>query len=178
LTNFSVDQRLSWAANRETKRKEDKAYCLLGIFNIFMPLLYGEEDYAFDRLRQEIDKKHVENSTLDHLLSMLPVASEAAFNSLHNQHEPTCLLNTRAELLKDITAWVDGPDERSIFWLNGIAGTGKSTVARTIARTYYNRGDLRASFFFSRGGGDLSNANKLVTTLARQLPTRVKTLHL
>ena len=169
LTNFSVDQRLSWAASRQTKRKEDKAYCLLGIFNIFMPLLYGEEDHAFDRLRQEIDKKHA----LDHLLSTLPVASEAAFNSLNNQHEPTCLPNTRAELLEDIAAWIDDSDEQGIFWLNGIAGTGKSTVARTVARTYYDRGDLGASFFFSKGGGDLSNANKLVTTLARQLATRV-----
>ena len=169
LINFSVDQRLSWAANRQTKRKEDKAYCLLGIFNIFMPLLYGEEDHAFDRLRQEIDKKN----TLDHLLSTLPVASEAAFNSLNNQHEPTCLPNTRAELLEDIAAWIDGSDERGIFWLNGIAGTGKSTVARTVARTYYDRGDLGASFFFSKGGGDLSNANKLVTTLARHLASRV-----
>ena len=169
LTNFSVDQRLSWAASRQTKRKEDKAYCLLGIFNIFMPLLYGEEDHAFDRLRQEIDKKHA----LDHLLSTLPVASEAAFNSLNNQHEPTCLPNTRAELLEDIAAWIDDSDEQGIFWLNGIAGTGKSTVARTVARTYYDRGDLGASFFFSKGGGDLSNANKLVTTLARHLASRV-----
>ncbi|KAI1772379.1 vegetative incompatibility protein HET-E-1 [Hypoxylon cercidicola] len=173
LENFTVDQRLSWAANRQTKRKEDKAYCLLGIFNVFMPLLYGEENHAFDRLRQEIDKRYAENAKLDHLLSMLPVASEAAFNSIHNQHEPTCLLNTRAELLEVIATWVDSPDDRCIFWLNGIAGTGKSTVARTVARTYYNRGDLGASFFFSNGGGDLSNANKLVTTLARQLATRI-----
>ncbi|OTA95499.1 hypothetical protein M434DRAFT_393726 [Hypoxylon sp. CO27-5] len=173
LANFSVDQRLSWAANRETKRKEDKAYCLLGILNIFMPLLYGEEDHAFERLRQEIDKKHAENAKLDHLLSMLPVASEAAFNSLRNQHEPTCLRNTRAELLQKIATWVDNPNDKCIFWLNGMAGTGKSTIARTVARTYYDRGDLGASFLFSKGGGDLSNANKFVTSLARQLATRV-----
>jgi hypothetical protein len=114
-----------------------------------------------------------ENRASEPLLSTLPVASEAAFNSLHNQHEPTCLLNTRAELLQDIATWVDGADERCVVWLKGMAGTGKSTVARIIARTYYNRGVLGASFFFSRGGGDLSNANKFVTTLARQLATRL-----
>ncbi|KAI0884183.1 vegetative incompatibility protein HET-E-1 [Annulohypoxylon maeteangense] len=173
VTNFTVDQRLSWAANRQTKRKEDKAYCLLGLFNIFMPLLYGEGDHAFERLRQEIDRKDAENAKRDYLLTTLPVASEAAFNSRHNQHEPTCLPNTRMELLLEIEHWLESPDERCIFWLNGIAGTGKSTVARTVARTYYNRGKLGANFFFSRGGGDLGNAIKLVTTLSRQLAARL-----
>lgn len=173
LSKFSVKERLSWAANRQTKRKEDKAYCLLGIFNVFMPLLYGEEDYALQRLQQEIDKKYADHAALDHFLSMLPVATEASFNSLHNQHEPTCHQNTRTELLQHIAAWVEDTDERCIFWLNGIAGTGKSTVARTVARTYYNRGELGGSFFFVKGGGDLSKGNKLATTLARQLATRL-----
>ncbi|KAF2115160.1 WD40-repeat-containing domain protein [Lophiotrema nucula] len=110
---------------------------------------------------------------MDQLLSTLPIASEAAFNSFNNQHEPTCLRNTRAELLQEIEEWADGVDERCVFWLNGLAGTGKSTVARTIARTYHDRNALGASFFFSRGGGDLSVADKLVTTLARQLANRI-----
>ncbi|KAH8598498.1 hypothetical protein B0O99DRAFT_489198, partial [Bisporella sp. PMI_857] len=54
LSQFSVDARMSWAENRNTARKEDKAYCLLGIFGIYMPLIYGEKDYAFTRLREEI----------------------------------------------------------------------------------------------------------------------------
>ena len=54
LSNFSVDERLRWATKRETKRKEDEAYSLLGIFGVFMPPLYGEGKYAFIRLRKEI----------------------------------------------------------------------------------------------------------------------------
>ncbi|OCL05397.1 hypothetical protein AOQ84DRAFT_322981, partial [Glonium stellatum] len=50
-----------------------------------------------------------------------------------------------------------------------MAGTGKSTIARTVAREYDNQERLGASFFFSRGGGDVSHANKFVTTIARQL---------
>jgi hypothetical protein len=50
-----------------------------------------------------------------------------------------------------------------------LAGTGKSTIARTIARKYYNQGRLGASFFFSRGGGDASHARKFVTSIAVQL---------
>jgi hypothetical protein len=55
LSQFSVDERLSWAKNRQTTREEDKAYSMLGIFDIQMPLLYGEgEEKAFKRLRREI----------------------------------------------------------------------------------------------------------------------------
>ena len=51
----SAAERMSWAASRETTREEDTAYCLLGIFDIHMPLLYGEGGYrAFRRLQEEI----------------------------------------------------------------------------------------------------------------------------
>jgi hypothetical protein len=56
LSDFSVTDRLSWAAKRETTREEDKAYCLLGIFDIYMPLIYGEGKKAFNRLHEEINK--------------------------------------------------------------------------------------------------------------------------
>ncbi|KAJ5500513.1 hypothetical protein N7453_009564, partial [Penicillium expansum] len=107
------------------------------------------------------------------VLSTLPNASEAAFDSHHNQYEATCLQDTRAELLRDIKAWVEGPDESCVFWLTGMAGTGKSTIARTIAKTYYGRDQLGGSFFFSKGGGDISKADKLVTTLAQQLASAI-----
>ena len=55
LSRFSVDERMSWAARRETKREEDAAYSLLGIFDIHMPLIYGEgRKKALIRLRKEI----------------------------------------------------------------------------------------------------------------------------
>ncbi|KAK4204552.1 hypothetical protein QBC40DRAFT_330887 [Triangularia verruculosa] len=54
LRETSVARRMSWAADRRTTRVEDKAYCLLGIFNISMPMLYGEGDKAFVRLQHEI----------------------------------------------------------------------------------------------------------------------------
>ncbi len=54
LHSTSVAQRMSWAAHRQTTRTEDMAYCLLGIFGINMPMLYGEGNRAFLRLQQEI----------------------------------------------------------------------------------------------------------------------------
>ena len=56
LSSMSVAQRMSWAAHRETTRIEDTAYCLLGIFGVHMPLLYGSENQAFRCLQQEIMK--------------------------------------------------------------------------------------------------------------------------
>jgi len=57
LSAFSTDERLSWQASRETTREEDEAYSLLGIFNIYMPLLYGEgRKNAFVRLQRHIDE--------------------------------------------------------------------------------------------------------------------------
>ena len=56
VSQFSIAERMRWTANRNTKRKEDRAYCLLGIFDVFMPLIYGEGDNAFIRLEEEIQK--------------------------------------------------------------------------------------------------------------------------
>ncbi|SCO92242.1 related to beta transducin-like protein [Fusarium oxysporum] len=54
LETTSIAQRMSWAADRVTTRKEDGAYSLMGIFGINMPLLYGEGDKAFYHLQEEI----------------------------------------------------------------------------------------------------------------------------
>jgi hypothetical protein len=64
LTQFSIEERLQWAAKRKTKRKEDQAYCLLGIFDIFIPLIYGEGDHAFTRLKEEINKRSGKNTAV------------------------------------------------------------------------------------------------------------------
>ena len=56
LDNVSVASKMSWAAHRQTTRTEDLAYCLMGIFGVHMPLLYGEGSNAFLRLQQEIMK--------------------------------------------------------------------------------------------------------------------------
>jgi hypothetical protein len=52
----SIAQKMSWAARRQTRREEDIAYCLMGLFSVNMPLLYGEGSRAFMRLQDEIMK--------------------------------------------------------------------------------------------------------------------------
>lgn len=56
LVGYSIAQKMSWASTRETTRTEDIAYCLLGIFGISMPLIYGEGKKSFKRLQLEIIK--------------------------------------------------------------------------------------------------------------------------
>ena len=56
LSQFPVDERLRWSTGRNTKKLEDKAYCLLGIFDIFLPLMYGEGENAFRRLKEEVGR--------------------------------------------------------------------------------------------------------------------------
>jgi hypothetical protein len=74
LAHFSVDERMSWTESRETKREEDAAYCLLGIFDIHMPLLYGEgRKNAFSRL-QRVLKESSEDDL--HALSSLALCTE------------------------------------------------------------------------------------------------------
>lgn len=62
LEDYSIARRMSWASRRMTTRKEDMAYCLLGIFNVNMPMLYGEGDRAFSRLQEEIMRNSDDHS--------------------------------------------------------------------------------------------------------------------
>ncbi|KAF3931102.1 hypothetical protein ABW20_dc0107343 [Dactylellina cionopaga] len=99
----------------------------------------------------------------------LPIAEGAAFGSFLDQHEPDCLEGTRVDLLETIYKWSDDPQGKGIFWLVGMAGTGKSTISRTVARKLHTDKRLVASFFFKRGEADRSNSTRLFTTIASQL---------
>jgi hypothetical protein len=62
LHELSIAKRLSWAARRQTTRIEDQAYCLLGLLDINMTLIYGEGKKAFRRLQDELIKKSADGS--------------------------------------------------------------------------------------------------------------------
>lgn len=57
LRSFCVAEKMSWASSRRTTRTEDVAYCLLGLFDVYMPLIYGEGTRAFYRLQEEIARR-------------------------------------------------------------------------------------------------------------------------
>jgi hypothetical protein len=100
---------------------------------------------------------------------LLPTAKGASFDSYMDERNSTCLPNTRTELLCYIQGWANNKKSKPIFWLNSAAGTGKSTIARTVARTFADHQQLKASFFFKRGEGERGNATRFFTTIAAQL---------
>lgn len=102
-------------------------------------------------------------------LGKLEGAIDAVFESFSDRDEVECLPGTRTVLLRELTEWALSQSSKSIFWLQGMAGTGKSTISRTVARSAKDRNHLGASFFFKRGEADRGNAKKFFPTLTRQL---------
>ncbi|KAI9045874.1 ATP-binding protein [Aspergillus affinis] len=102
--------------------------------------------------------------------SHLPCARNARYNALADSEEsPCCLEGTRVQILRDIDDWVNDRGSRSIFWLSGLAGTGKTAIARTVAHKYDEKSRLGASFFFPTLHSDTRCATSFVTTIGRQL---------
>jgi hypothetical protein len=111
-------------------------------------------------------------------IDQLPYVSDAVWDSHAEEHNATCLKNTRKDILRDINDWVEDTTDQAttVFWLNGMAGTGKSTISRTIARSLSETGRLGASFFFKRGETNRGSISKFVPTIARQLATNQSVL--
>ena len=80
-----------------------------------------------------------------------------------------CLKGTRTAVLDEIELWARDFDKPPVYWLNGLAGTGKSTIAQTVAERIFASGQLGASFFCSRDFEDRSDLKFIFPTLAVQL---------
>ncbi|ETN44091.1 uncharacterized protein HMPREF1541_10956 [Cyphellophora europaea CBS 101466] len=121
LANFGVEQRINWATTRTKKWKEDKVYCLLGVFEVFLPLIYGEgEANATRRLQEEIKKRQKGQGT----------------ESLREIGVPPSLPFPRNELYvgrEDQLRWLDQhlriSDAYPRVTICGLGGCGKSALA-------------------------------------------------
>ena len=100
------------------------------------------------------------------LLNSMHHTSDASHRS-GNRHG--CLRGTRKGVLQEIEHWFMGKEEQHVFWLNGLAGTGKTTIAQTFAERMFADGKLGASFFCSREFEDRNNLQVIFPTLAFQL---------
>ena len=76
---------------------------------------------------------------------------------------------TRRDVLSLLDNWLNDEQDKRVFWLNGLAGTGKSTIAQTFAKSSFADGKLGASFFCSRYFDERSNLRSILPTLAFQL---------
>ena len=108
------------------------------------------------------------------LVNGLLRARDAAHESNRVSGISSCFKNTRTGVLRDIRDWIMGKDSKPVFWLNGMAGIGKTTITRTIVE---QKEDIWiASFFFSRDNTEASNPLFVFPTLAYQLASRHRQL--
>ncbi|KAK3316770.1 hypothetical protein B0H66DRAFT_626242 [Apodospora peruviana] len=107
------------------------------------------------------------------VLSKLPVAEGAAFDSHAEEHNARCHPDTRTELLSQIQNWANDSQAENIYWLNGMAGTGKSTISRTVAKSFADSGLLGASFFFKGGRATAAKPPGKAIDTNPAVPTKV-----
>jgi hypothetical protein len=185
LSWFGVDERFSWAKERTTTREEDAAYCLLGIFDIQMPLLYAEgRERALKRLSREI-REHADHQDLSLkeeqkrilLDSLRFYQIDARQMTIKNAHAKTCKwLLKKSEYLD----WLDADrlkDHYGFLYLRGKPGIGKSTLmkfALTNARKTM-KGKVVIGFFFNARGEAMEKSTvgtyrSLLLQLLERLP--------
>ncbi|KAJ6032534.1 WD40-repeat-containing domain protein [Penicillium herquei] len=124
-----------------------------------------------ENILSKIDQTFTAVENLNRALEFakLKIAEGASFDSYANQYEQECLPETRTDPLRDIYQWADSPSSKGIFWLNGMAGTGKSTISRTVSQSFKETGCLGATFFFKKGEVDRQSAAKFFPTIVHQL---------
>ena len=119
---------------------------------------------------------NADRETLAKIQQELRYIGDAVFDSASNERKRMCLEGTRVDLLDEISAWCRASTGPCIYWLNGIAGTGKSAIAKSVAYRCQQEGHLGGSFFFLRNHVDRGHARKFFLTLAVQLCSKLSGL--
>jgi hypothetical protein len=178
LSSFSVEDRMSWAQKRQTKREEDAVYSLLGIFDVQMPLLYGEGQLkALIRLQKEIregtyGQRLSQEEERERLLKSLQYDDNHARKiTIKEAHIKTCSWLLKQSEYRD---WLEDNkmDEHNGFlWIKGKPGVGKSTLMKFAHdRAQGTKTRIVISFFFNaRGDGLAKSVDGAYRTLLLQL---------
>jgi hypothetical protein len=138
----------------------------------------AEEHYGEMQSLLSVTNQHLEaleqqqrrtNQILENIRLNLPEVPEARYDSGNVQDDPKCEPGTRARIQQVITDWADGDSVKRFYWLVGPAGTGKSTLARTIADSFDSQKRLVAGYFFKRGDQGRNDTTRFFATLAAQI---------
>jgi hypothetical protein len=180
MSEFGLDERFSWAADRQTTREEDGAYCLLGIFDIGMTPRYSEgKDKAMERLRRKIQKpvRDIEER-LDKICSWLSAPDPSTnYHKAHKvrQAETGLWLLHSAKFVE----WKESAASR--LWLYGIPGCGKTILSSTIIEhllqhCHGNASIVTAYFYFDFNDAQKQNPELMLRSLLFQLLQRSVTI--
>jgi tetratricopeptide (TPR) repeat protein len=131
--SFPVEERFRWVEGRNTKRKEDKAYCMLGIFDVTLIANYGEGERALQRLKEEIAKREI-SSAFQHTHRVVPRSGNSLFTGRRD------LLDELQKLIRDALYSTTHHKQCRIV-LTGVGGQGKSEMCLQLAER------LRQSFW-------------------------------
>ncbi|CAE6456641.1 unnamed protein product, partial [Rhizoctonia solani] len=114
-----------------------------------------------------IANEHLVNARLE---GLSPVKQATYDSSLSTQiNRRGCTEGTRVGVLAGIDGWLHNTTSPSIYWMNGMAGTGKTTIASTFCERVEERKLLAASFFCTRSSAECRNVARIVPTIAYQL---------
>ncbi|KAI1334250.1 kinesin light chain [Xylariaceae sp. FL0016] len=155
LPTFTIQERMAWARNRHTKYEEDMAYCLFGIFDIHMPLIYGEGgEGALKRLREEVQKATRGSLVTDFSITF----------SLFDVPEIQYFVARKGEL-EEMRGALVSDGSRRIVTLQGLGGLGKTQLAIEYAK--HHRDDHSATFWINVK--DETSVRQSFTRVARQI---------
>ncbi|KAF1813100.1 HET-domain-containing protein [Eremomyces bilateralis CBS 781.70] len=185
LSQFSNDERMSWAKERETKREEDQAYCLMGIFGVYLPVIYGEgKRNALQRLRKEIEEGSDDTRVKwnDKELNCM----QALRNSASDYEQ---FKDRNSSRLRDTCQWVLRHDHfrnwkdsssSSLLWISADPGCGKSVFSKSLLDEDFKNTDAGTTcYFFFKDDNDVQKSAvaalaALLHQLFRQKPTLIK----
>ncbi|QRW22463.1 Vegetative incompatibility protein HET-E-1 [Rhizoctonia solani] len=104
-------------------------------------------------------------------LADLNAEKKATYNSTlsTSTSRRTCTEGTRVSILSELERWVSASDQKAVYWMSGMAGTGKTTIACTFAKWLETEKLLAASFFCTRTSADCRDVTRIVPTVAYQL---------
>lgn len=129
-------------------------------------LLYTEEFLSVTTDQRNILQKTLELKQDESY--RLPIVADAIYASADVRQDPECYSGTRRAVRARLVGWVN-ENNGNIISLTGHAGTGKSTIARTLAKQFEVSGELAASYFFKRGDKARNSTRRLIPTISTQL---------
>ncbi|KAF4609747.1 hypothetical protein D9613_011977 [Agrocybe pediades] len=138
---------------------------------------YHKIDSLFRRLlsdvtlRTYVEIEKLRKATDETLLRTLVPVDDARYNSAYSTavKRRACTASTRAQILDDLRTWVKDPNGSKVFWMNGMAGTGKTTILYSFSKWLEDDKRLAGNFFCSRASALCGDLNNITRSIAYQL---------